>query len=333
VLDWLDNLVQEPRAANPVLRRVGAAAALAHDAGSGAARWLPESRSSSTSLRGADAAITAMTALREGRLTEASRLGAIATMTGGTDGPWWPALGSLARGTAFLWSGRLDDARTTLRIALDAAQSTDYRFVLGRAREALTACAFLGGASDDEIRRAVSSVPRESMTPLTRCLHALANAGRGGAGGLEDAVAAARALDDGEPHAAAAAWCIVANLALLVGDGTRSAHARNRAWAALSDCEAGSLLEELLPAPDPAAARTRFMTAREHVVLRALHGSLSVREIAAELNLSHNTVKSHIRTIFRKLGVHDRRAAVAAARERGLLPSAAFRKGCPRLPV
>jgi LuxR family maltose regulon positive regulatory protein len=49
-------------------------------------------------------------------------------------------------------------------------------------------------------------------------------------------------------------------------------------------------------------------------VLRALCGPLTLREIADELFVSHNTVKSQVRSIFRKLGVHDRAAAVAAAR-------------------
>jgi DNA-binding NarL/FixJ family response regulator len=46
-------------------------------------------------------------------------------------------------------------------------------------------------------------------------------------------------------------------------------------------------------------------------VLRALSGPLTLREIAAELNLSHDTVKTHVGSVFRKLGVHDRAAAVA----------------------
>jgi LuxR family maltose regulon positive regulatory protein len=44
-----------------------------------------------------------------------------------------------------------------------------------------------------------------------------------------------------------------------------------------------------------------------------------LREIADELYVSHNTVKSQVGSIFRKLGVHDRAAAVTAARSRSSL--------------
>jgi LuxR family transcriptional regulator, maltose regulon positive regulatory protein len=54
-------------------------------------------------------------------------------------------------------------------------------------------------------------------------------------------------------------------------------------------------------------------------VLRLLASSLSQREIAGELFVTFNTVKSHTRSIFRKLGVNRRADAVNRARELGLL--------------
>ena len=45
------------------------------------------------------------------------------------------------------------------------------------------------------------------------------------------------------------------------------------------------------------------------VVLRLLRGSLSRREIAAELRRSPNTIKTQTQAIYRKLGVSTRRAA------------------------
>ncbi len=61
------------------------------------------------------------------------------------------------------------------------------------------------------------------------------------------------------------------------------------------------------------------LSARERRVLRALCGPLTLREIASELYVSHNTVKTQVRAIFRKLDAHDRDAAVARARECGML--------------
>ena len=61
------------------------------------------------------------------------------------------------------------------------------------------------------------------------------------------------------------------------------------------------------------------LTDRELSVLRYLPSGLSQREIAAELYVSLNTVKTHCRAIYRKLGVDGRKPAVQAAREHDLL--------------
>ncbi|AEA26419.1 ATP-dependent transcriptional regulator, MalT-like, LuxR family [Pseudonocardia dioxanivorans CB1190] len=77
------------------------------------------------------------------------------------------------------------------------------------------------------------------------------------------------------------------------------------------------------------------LTAREEDVLALLPSLLNLDEIAAALSVSVNTVKSHVRSIYDKLGVCSRRRAVLAAHERGLLgrrPSAT-RTGTPHLTV
>ena len=62
------------------------------------------------------------------------------------------------------------------------------------------------------------------------------------------------------------------------------------------------------------------LSEREAAVLALLPSLLSAREIAAELTVSVNTVKTHIRAIYAKLGVASRREAVRRAHERNLLP-------------
>jgi LuxR family maltose regulon positive regulatory protein len=57
----------------------------------------------------------------------------------------------------------------------------------------------------------------------------------------------------------------------------------------------------------------------ESAVLRLLDTDLSVRQIAGELFISPNTVRSHTRLIYRKLGVNSREDAVARAQLLGLL--------------
>ena len=54
-------------------------------------------------------------------------------------------------------------------------------------------------------------------------------------------------------------------------------------------------------------------------VLSHLPGDLTAQGIAAELYLSPNTVRTHLRHIYAKLGAHSRREAVTRAQERGLL--------------
>ncbi|MEV0270377.1 LuxR C-terminal-related transcriptional regulator [Hamadaea sp. NPDC050747] len=61
------------------------------------------------------------------------------------------------------------------------------------------------------------------------------------------------------------------------------------------------------------------LTDRELAVLRYLPSLLTVRDVAAELSVSQNTVKTHVRSIYRKLSVGTRRDAVGRARRLGLL--------------
>ena len=57
------------------------------------------------------------------------------------------------------------------------------------------------------------------------------------------------------------------------------------------------------------------LTDRERDVLRLLKSDLSLREIATELYLSHNTVKGYTKSLYRKLGVTSRAAAIETAAE------------------
>lgn len=60
------------------------------------------------------------------------------------------------------------------------------------------------------------------------------------------------------------------------------------------------------------------LTDREQVVLRRLPSQRSLDEIASDLTVSVNTVKTHVRAIYGKLGVNNRRSAVVVARQHGL---------------
>ena len=64
---------------------------------------------------------------------------------------------------------------------------------------------------------------------------------------------------------------------------------------------------------------TTPLTPRERDVLALLQTWLTTAEIAGRLYISRNTVKTHIGSIYRKLGVSSRREAVARARARGII--------------
>jgi DNA-binding NarL/FixJ family response regulator len=63
----------------------------------------------------------------------------------------------------------------------------------------------------------------------------------------------------------------------------------------------------------------RALTDRELIVLQELSHGKSTREVAEHIHVSEETVKTYLKQIFRKLGVHDRTEAVAEAFRRGLV--------------
>ena len=60
------------------------------------------------------------------------------------------------------------------------------------------------------------------------------------------------------------------------------------------------------------------LTRRERVVLAELAEDVTLEEIATRLFVTRNTVKSQVRSLYRKLGVSTRADAVAWARAAGL---------------
>jgi LuxR family maltose regulon positive regulatory protein len=85
---------------------------------------------------------------------------------------------------------------------------------------------------------------------------------------------------------------------------------------------AGDLAERLTPGPVASAddeLPIEHLTERELIVLHYLPTMLKAGEIASDLYVSVNTVKAHLRSMYRKLGVSNRREAVERARKVGLL--------------
>jgi LuxR family transcriptional regulator, maltose regulon positive regulatory protein len=136
---------------------------------------------------------------------------------------------------------------------------------------------------------------------------------------LGDAAAAdralERALDCAEPEGTLLPFLLHAVPDLL------DSHVRHRtAHAALISEIQGLLAARKLAAPS-AGPRPPLEPLRESElrVLRYLPTNLTAQEIATELSVSRHTVKTHIRSLYAKLGTHRRAEAVARARDLGLL--------------
>ncbi|MEN3283559.1 MAG: LuxR family transcriptional regulator, maltose regulon positive regulatory protein [Solirubrobacteraceae bacterium] len=280
----------------------------------------------------AHAALAAFGWLR-GDLAAAERRADEATAAAYADGD--PVLGDAVRALrAHLHAARGDEetARTLMRIVRDATPGVDG--VLPRWLDALGPAPWApssGQRPAEVVARAVGRLDSSDAGGALRLVMPIAGTGRHHptvrmSGLLVEAVAR-DALH--EPGAAAA---LERALALAEAEGLRrpflnggvalrrvlARHAcrRNCAAPLLS-----GILDALPAAADDGNGRdpAEPLSERERAVLRLMPTILANTEIASELFVSVNTVKTHLRSIYRKLEVGSRREAVAKARELELL--------------
>jgi two-component system nitrate/nitrite response regulator NarL len=90
---------------------------------------------------------------------------------------------------------------------------------------------------------------------------------------------------------------------------------RERICAAIAAAARG----ERVPAEPDGDGFRRLLSARELEVLHLTAAGLSAPAIGRELHLSPETIKTHLRHVYDKLGVSDRAAAVAEGMRRGLV--------------
>ena len=90
---------------------------------------------------------------------------------------------------------------------------------------------------------------------------------------------------------------------------------RERICAAIAAAARG----ERVPAEPDGDGFRRLLSARELEVLHLTAAGLSAPAIGRELHLSPETIKTHLRNVYDKLGVSDRAAAVAEGMRRGLV--------------
>jgi LuxR family maltose regulon positive regulatory protein len=251
-----------------------------------------------------------------------------------------PGLRTLADGSlgvALYHAGLLGEARTHLAANLDRL-AAEFPSTLGPALAYLSLAFTAGGEPAEGMRCA--QLARQPSDRRAESCHA-------GAAGLVSlaAGAALRALDrpaDALPELDEAIGLLEQvpmriDLAQARIERGLALHALGRGLAATVELERAAAVVAVCDDPGAVATRLRAavtrtrqggeggpatirrLSGRELEILALLPGDLSRREIAATLFVSFNTVQTHLRSIYRKLGVASRAQAVARARELGLI--------------
>jgi LuxR family maltose regulon positive regulatory protein len=131
-------------------------------------------------------------------------------------------------------------------------------------------------------------------------------------------------LEEFPPWYEAETWVVLSRTAARLNDPPTANRMLGEALRALSLTPDAVVLEEwiaetALSIATVSASPAHGLTPAELRVLQFLPTHLSFPQIAGEVVLSTNTVKSQARNVYRKLGVTSRRAAVAQAQAAGLL--------------
>jgi LuxR family maltose regulon positive regulatory protein len=345
---WLAALPREMVDGDPRLALARAWLALDHGRVEEADRWIATAEASLGPGRGetwgpavrADAAVLRSThSFKVGDLGKA-REAARDVLALDADAPFPEFVAHCMLGVTSYWRGASADAARSLEHALRLAErdrnELGQSYALGYLALARTELGSAGEAeslADRAIGLSDAGGFVEHFVPMVGHLARGRLQERGGQ--LEPAeVALRRALALARRGAGAlelgAALVALAKVRHARADRRGAAELLKEARATVEGCpDAGSAgasleaAERALRAPSRAGPRTNDrrdeLTEREIAVLRLLDGDLSRREIADALYVSLDTVKTHIRGIYRKLGAGSREEAVAGARRRGLI--------------
>lgn len=290
------------------------------------------------------AAGRALQACLTGDVPTAVDAGARAVAISEGAGTWWRALACLAHGISLHAAGELEAAAPLLEETVVVGRESGALALVVVALSHLSDTAFQRGDVEGSARRAreaIEAAAQERHAEYPHAAGAHANLARALAvqGDLpaarEEADRGVRLARRGRSPVEIAHSVVVRGEVLALGDDLEGARAAAReARQLLEDARAADNLTEALealearaavptsPTPAPGPAGAGDLTDRELAVLRRLTGDGSLREIASDLYVSRNTIKTQIRSIYRKLGVATREEAVSAGRRRGLLPGA-----------
>jgi LuxR family transcriptional regulator, maltose regulon positive regulatory protein len=254
---------------------------------------------------------------------------------GGPPSPWRP-VGCPVLGLALHWHGEDERALTTLGEAVEIAKADANHLAAMHASAGLAAIEYERGHLEEALTHATEaraiaeqqSLGEHWAKSLSLAVRGQVHQQRGELDEADKAIGRAVELAERGVASVEIAYTLMALAELRRQQGLREESVRlhNEAQRAVHACADPGILRELLSrlerrlrltprkhehgGPTPEA-----LTDAELEVLRLLRSELSQREIGAELYISLNTVKSHTRSIYRKLGVATREEAVKRARE------------------
>ncbi len=255
----------------------------------------------------------------------------------GAAGPW-SAVANLALGIALHAVGDMDGARPILEKVVEIGRRAGPLPPVVVSLSHLANQAIDRGDLDEGERLArdgieTAAADRHAEYPHAAGSHAALGRVHAARGRIDEAVGegerAVRLARRGRSRTETAASVVaLAEILAVAGDATGARERLGEARSLLAGARRAVALERsirrledrLAAVPPPRAAPSPGdLTDRELAVLRRLAGDGSLREIAADLFVSHNTVKTQARAVYRKLGAATRQEAVARGRERGLL--------------
>jgi DNA-binding CsgD family transcriptional regulator len=160
---------------------------------------------------------------------------------------------------------------------------------------------------DDNLRRRLNGGLQNLALPIRRSDHRA----------LDCFITTAEIMVDGKPCAVCVIqetadqkepWQFIAAIEAIMADSS---------WLTRMIVEKFSALRQCTRSP-PRSSDLDILTGRERDVLWLICEGRSDSEMSEMLHLSHNTVRNHIASLYRKIGVNRRSAAVIWARERAL---------------
>ncbi len=232
-------------------------------------------------------------------------------------------------GNACYYSGDLDGAERWFAEAVEAGSSAERWLVAASGLAYRSLIAGERGRRDEQRQLAeeAADLARDrGLEEIGGEVHVAVGVALEAQGALADALPylerGVTALRPGQPLDFALALIHQARVLQAAGRREASAEAMAEAAATIDSCPDPGILRAWLDARERAPqpnGRDADLSGRELVVLGMLKGPLSERDIGRELYLSHNTIHSHTKSIYRKLGVSSRKQAVQRALSLGLL--------------